>query len=106
MTTTVVQVRKKVEDLKQRLHVREPHYSRGTVWTGKDGGPYGHSKVRWDSRGFHLEPLTEEEEVNGLRQFYEDVVPKHAKRVHEATEHSKEFSWETFEGFLKYSRGE
>jgi len=92
---SMIRLRRRVEKLEQLFTPKPPEDLAIVWWAGsldKPHGRYGYSKFHVHTQ--QQEALSEQEEVELLRQRYEEMEP-HAKRVHDG------YSWATFEDFLK-----
>jgi hypothetical protein len=113
---SVVTVKKQVEEIKQRIMPkprRDKVIAISSVFGSDDGphGPYRNRKWHMMYDGVSPEPIsyfeacTKDEEIAILKDYYENDIPKHAKRQHEGFAGCWEpYSWATFEDFLENSR--
>jgi len=100
--TTVVTVKKQVSELKQRL-LPKPKRTIEIFWSiplrnDQPHGKYGYQKTVIDlssGKTEAYEAVSEAEEIESHRHYYEEKIPKYAKRL------EKTFDWRTFEKYLE-----
>jgi len=106
MTSSVVNVKKQVEELKQRILPKPDrrlellfHYAFNRHHLH---GKHGFQICVFNYRTGKIEDykaVPEDEELRLMRSFYDEKIPKHAKR-----KHGDRANWTTFEDYIASKR--